>query len=297
MGVDSFKLSEAGSGERFLEWKAMSANGLKFELSPRRLGIEELRLLEPGAKVVIFKDRSVNLVKVLKSPDAVDSETAPKNGQPSAVMPSAEQPFFPVSIERIRMDKGVVDFADLSLVLPFVTHVTDVKGAATGISSDPASRTSLKFEGKVDEYGLATMAGRLSPFAPKAFTDLTVSFQNVEMKPLSPYSATFAGRKIASGTLNLNLEYKIQDSELLGDNKVVLNQFTLGERVEAPNAINLPIDLAIALLSDSEGKIDVAVPVRGNVDNPKFSYGHVIRQAIVNLITRALPGAGGSFWG
>ncbi len=286
VSVNSFKLSEAGSGERFLEWKAMSANGLKFELSPRRLGIEELRLLEPGAKVVIFKDRSVNLVKVLKSPDAVDSETAPKNGQPSAVMPSAEQPFFPVSIERIRMDKGVVDFADLSLVLPFVTHVTDVKGAATGISSDSASRTSLKFEGKVDEYGLATMAGRLSSFAPKAFTDLTVSFQNVEMKPLSPYSATFAGRKIASGTLNLNLEYKIQDSELLGDNKVVLNQFTLGERVEAPNAINLPIDLAIALLSDSEGKIDVAMPVRGNVDNPEFSYGHVIRQAIVNLITK-----------
>ena len=67
---------------------------------------------------------------------------------------------------------------------------------------------------------------------------------------------------------------------------MVLNQFTLGERVEAPNAINLPLDLAIALLSDSEGKIDVAMPVSGNVDNPEFNYGHVIRQAIVNLITK-----------
>jgi len=115
-----------------------------------------------------------------------------------------------------------------------------------------------------------------------------VSFQNVEMSPLSPYSATFAGRKIASGTLNLNLEYKIQNSELLGENKVVLEQFTLGERVDAPNAINLPLDLAIALLTDTEGKIDVAVPVKGNVDNPKFSYGHVIRQALVNLITKVV---------
>jgi uncharacterized protein involved in outer membrane biogenesis len=286
MGVDSFKLSEAGSGERFLEWKAMSANGLEFELSPRRLGIEELRFQDPGVKVVIFEDRSVNLAKLLKSPDAADTQPAQKTDQPPAPMPSSDQALFPVNIERVRMDNGVVDFADLSLVLPFVTQVTDFKGAASGISSDPARRTSLKFEGKVDQYGLATMAGSLSPFAPKAFTDITVSFINVEMKPLSPYTATFAGRKIASGTLNLNLEYKIQDSELLGDNKVVLNQFTLGERVEAPNAINLPIDLAIALLSDSEGKIDVAMPVRGNVDNPEFSYGHVIRQAIVNLITK-----------
>jgi hypothetical protein len=82
------------------------------------------------------------------------------------------------------------------------------------------------------------------------------------------------------------LEYKIQDSELLGDNKVVLEKFTLGKRVEAPNAVNLPLDLAIALLTDAEGKIDVAVPVRGNVDSPEFSYGHVVGQAMVNLITK-----------
>jgi len=276
VGVDSFKLSEAVGGERFLEWKAMSANGLKFELSPRRLKIEELRFQQPGAKIVIFEDRSVNLAKLLKSPDAADTQPAPKT----------DQALFPVNIERVRMDNGVVDFADLSLVLPFVTQVTDFKGAASGISSDPARRTSLKFEGKVDQYGLATMAGSLSPFAPKSFTDITVSFLNVEMKPLSPYTATFAGRRIASGTLNLNLKYKIQDSELLGGNDVVLEQFTLGDRVDAPNAINLPIDLAIALLSDAEGKIDVSVPVSGNVDNPEFSYGHVIRQAIVNLITK-----------
>jgi hypothetical protein len=121
---------------------------------------------------------------------------------------------------------------------------------------------------------------------PKTFTDITVSFRNVEMKSFSPYSATFAGRRIASGTLNLNLGYKIQNSELLGDNQVVLEQFTLGERVEAPNAINLPLDLAIALLTDAQGKINVAVPVQGNVDNPKFKYGHVIRQAVINLITK-----------
>jgi outer membrane protein OmpA-like peptidoglycan-associated protein len=281
-------LNEEGTGDRFLEWKEMSADGLKFELSPDRLQIEKLRLLEPGAKIVIFKDRSINLAKVLKNSDAVGNETAAHQEQPQAAPPSKDRTLFPVSIKRIRVEKGVVDFTDFTLVLPFAAHVTDLSGGATAISSDPASQTMIKLKGKVEEYGLTTVEGGISPFAPKAFTDITVSFQNVDMKPLSPYSATFAGRKIASGTLNLNLEYKIQDSELLGENKVVLDQFTLGERVEAPNAINLPLDLAIALLSDSEGKIDVAVPVSGNVDNPKFSYGHVIRQALVNLITKVV---------
>ncbi|MGB2688133.1 MAG: DUF748 domain-containing protein [Desulfobacterales bacterium] len=288
VSVNKLMLIEEGTGERFLEWKEISANGLKFGLSPDRLQIEEVRLLEPGAKVVIFKDRSVNLAKVLKSPDAVGAETATHQEQAPTVVPSKDRALFPVSIERIRVEKGVVDFADFSLVLPFATHVTDFSGGATGISSDPASRTMIKLEGKVDEYGFTTVEGGMSPFAPKTFTDLTVSFQNVEMKPLSPYSATFAGRKIASGTLNLKLEYKIKNSELLGENNVVLEQFTLGERVEAPSAINLPLNLAIALLTDTEGKIDVAVPVSGNVDNPDFKYGRVIWKALVNLITKVV---------
>jgi outer membrane protein OmpA-like peptidoglycan-associated protein len=295
--VNTLMLTEEGTGERFLEFKEMSVNGLKFGLSPDRLQIEEVRLLEPGAKVVIFKDRSINLAKMLKPSDAVDAETATNIEKAPAVVPSKDRALFPVSIERVRVEKGVVDFADFSLVLPFATHVTDFSGGATGISSDAASRTTVNLEGKVDEYGFTTVEGRLSPFAPKSFTDLTVKFQNVDMKPLSPYSATFAGRKIASGTLNIKLEYKIQNSELLGENEVLLEQFTLGDRVEAPNAINLPLDLAIALLTDTEGKIDVAVPVSGNVDNPKFSYGHVIRQALVNLITKVVTAPFGALGG
>ena len=288
MSVNKLMLNEEDTGERFLEWNKMSVNGLEFGLSPDQLKIKEVKLLNPGAKIVVFEDRSVNLAEVLKPTDTAGGEPAPQQDQAPEVTPNEDRSLFPVSVDRIRVEKGVVDFADFSLVLPFSTHVTDFSGGATGISSDPASRTSIKLEGKVDDYGFTTVEGELSPFAPKTFTDLTVSFQNVEMSPFSPYSVTFAGRKIASGTLNLKLEYKIKNSELLGDNEVVLEQFSLGERVEAPNAINLPLDLAIALLTDSEGKIDVAVPVSGNMDNPKFSYGHVIRQALVNLITKVV---------
>jgi len=288
VSLDKLRLNEADTGERFLEWKAMSASDMKFGLSPQRLEVKEVRLLEPGAKVVIFKDRSVNLAQVLKRPDVAITEAEPQSAQPPAPAGVSQEnrALFPVNVDRVRVEKGVVDFADFSLVMPFATQVTDFTGTVTGISSKPTGRTSVKFDGRVGEYGLATVEGQLSPFTPKMFTDLSVLFRNVAMKSLSPYSATFAGRKIASGKLNLDLEYKIQHSELSGENDVVLEQFTLGERVEAPDAISLPLDLAIALLTDAEGKIDLAVPVRGNVDDPEFQYGRVIRQALVKVITK-----------
>jgi outer membrane protein OmpA-like peptidoglycan-associated protein len=140
----------------------------------------------------------------------------------------------------------------------------------------------------VDEFGEVKVDGALSALRPKAFTDITVIFRNVPMSTLTPYSATFAGRRIVAGTMNLDLQYKVDNSALVGENKVVLQKVQLGERVESAGAMRLPLDLAIAILSDSEGRIDIALPVRGNVDSPEFSYGHLIWQALVTVIRRVV---------
>ncbi len=272
LGIAGLAIDEAQGAERFLGWKSLSATGIRFSLAPDRLSVAQVRVVEPQAKITVFKDRSVNLATVLKK-QAPASPAAPTQANA-----------FPVSVERVRLENGTVDFADQSLALPFAAHVRELGGVIAGISSDPASRAELDLEGRVDEQGLARAKGALSPFAPKRFMDLRVEFRNVELTPFSPYSATFAGRKIASGRLTTNLEYKIKDGQLEGNNKILLDKFTLGERVESPGALHLPLDLAIALLTDSEGKIDVAVPVRGDVNNPKFSYGHLIWQAIVTVI-------------
>ena len=270
--IEKLLLNEEGTGARLLAWNELTASGVDFGLNPDRLTIEQIRLREPGVKITIFKDRSLNLAKIRKQAKKEDSE----------------KPLFPVAVERVRLDNGVVDFADLSLVLPFATRIEQCKGAVTDISTKPACRASLKFEGRVGEFGQAKAKGSLIPSNPKQFTDIKVTFRNVAMMPLSPYSATFAGRRIASGKLNLDLGYNIKNSELLGENSVVLEDFTLGERVESPSAMDLPLDLAIALLTDSEGKIDIAMPIRGNVDHPEFSYGHVIRQALFNMLSKVV---------
>jgi hypothetical protein len=113
-----------------------------------------------------------------------------------------------------------------------------------------------------------------------------VIFRNVEMTRLTPYTVTFAGRKIDSGKLSLDLEYKIKQRQLQGDNKVVMDRLTLGERVESPTAKDLPLDLAIAILQDADGRIDLGLPVAGSLDDPEFSYGQIVWKAIANVLTK-----------
>lgn len=278
--IDDLRFDESLSGNRFLAWNALSTQDLAFSLAPDDLTIKQLRVVHPGAKIRVFEDRSVNLGKILKPRVAA----APAQ----AAQPAAAQDSFPIAVERIRIERGDVDFSDLSLVLPFAAQITNLGGSIAGISSKPSSRATIKLKGRVDEFGSVQVDGGLSPFAPKRYTDIRARFRNIEMSPLSPYTATFAGRKIASGKLSLDLEYKVKDSQLAGDNKILLDQFTLGENIDSPDALDLPLDLAIGLLKDSQGRIDVAVPVTGDVDNPTFSYGKLVGQAIVGMIGKII---------
>ena len=283
--LDKLLVNESKSAKPFLSWKTLSADGIDFGLGPDKIFIKEVRLVEPDTRIVIFKDQTVNLAA------AFQQQGAPSSGQqPAKTEKQKSDPAnpFPVTVERVRIERAKVDFADLSLVLPFAARVHELSGAVTGVSSAPDNRTRLKLEGRVDEYGEVNVEGSLSPLQFEKFSDVKVIFRNVAMPLLSPYSGTFAGRRIKSGKLNLELQYKLEDRKLKSNNTVVLEQFTLGERVDSPKAVDLPLDLAIALLTDSEGKINASVPIEGDVDNPEFSVGHLVWQAIVNLITSAV---------
>ncbi len=158
--------------------------------------------------------------------------------------------------------------------------------SSPGSSTDPATTAQVELDGKVDDFGSARVRGSIQPFRATDFTDLKLTFRNLEMTNLTPYSGKFAGRKIDSGKLSVDLEYKIKQRQLAGDNKFVINKLKLGERVDSPDAMKLPLDLAIALLEDSNGIIDLDLPISGSLDDPKFSYGRIIWKAIVNVLTK-----------
>jgi uncharacterized protein involved in outer membrane biogenesis len=305
--VDRVVVLEAATNEPVLSWKSLHADKLRFGLTPDRLDVGEVRLAGLDGNVVIARDKTLNLLKLMKPAEAAKAAGAATTPAPTpaagVATPAADAPAaapnpapetasppkpaaFPVGVERVRIDESSMSFADLSLVLPFATRVHSLQGVVAGVGTDPAGRATVKLDGRVDEYGSVKIEGALSSFQPKVFTDLAVIFRNVPMSSLSPYSATFAGRRIRAGTLDLDLGYKIDRGELVGENKVLLQELQLGERVESPGAMRLPLDLAIAILSDSQGRIDLALPVRGNVDHPEFSYGHLIWQALVTVVTK-----------
>jgi hypothetical protein len=284
--IDRLVVMEAGINEPVLAWKSLHAETVRFGLGPDRLEIDEVRVTELDGRLVIFKDKTLNVAQLMKPAGTPPTAAPAPSALPATAAGREPAPAFPVTVRRVRLDNSSMNYADLSLVLPFATRIHGLNGVVAGLGSDATSRAAVKLDGRVDEFGSVKVDGALNALQPKVFTDLAVSFRNVPMATLSPYSATFAGRRIVAGTMDLDLEYKIDHSELLGQNKVVLHKVKLGEQVESPGAMKLPLDLALAILTDADGRIDIALPVRGNVDHPEFSYGHVIRQALVTVIKR-----------
>jgi len=276
--IDNLRVTETDNNETLVGWKTVQTEHLKLQLSPDKLDIGEMRVVQPAGKFIIAKDHTLNLAKVMKAKAAPAKPE--KAGAASPAVP------FSYHVDRVRVSAGQVEFADLSLPTPFGTKIHELKGNVAGISSAVDARAQIKLDGRVDDYGTANVDGELVTSDPKEFTDINVVFKNVEMSRLTPYSGKFAGRKIDSGKLSVDLKYKINKGQLEGDNKLVVTRLRLGDKMESPEAVDLPLDLAVALLQDSNGVIDLGLPVHGDLNSPEFSYSGLIWKAFTNLLTK-----------
>jgi hypothetical protein len=272
--VRDLNLTQEDEKETFLGWKSLATRQL--DVSPTRLDIGELRLDGLDAKLIIYTDKSINLKRIQRAP-----ADTPEPGAGAAV---ATKPPFAVNLDRLRFSAGKLDFGDYSLLVPFETRIHGLRGSINGLSTTPGAPGQLELDGEVDNFGLARAVGQIDTLNPTGYTDLKVIFRNLEMNRLTPYAVTFAGRKIDSGRMSLDLEYKIKDRQLQGENQIVVESLVLGERVENPTAKDLPLDLAIALLQDSDGRIDLGLPIAGSLDDPQFSYGQIIWKAFTNVL-------------
>ena len=144
---------------------------------------------------------------------------------------------------------------------------------------------SVDIQGKVDRYAPMSIKGKLTPFDPLNSLDIATSFKNVELTTITPYSGKFAGYRIRKGRLNLDLHYRIEKGQLNAENKVLVENLQLGERVDSPDAVDLPIRLAVALLKDTQGRIAIELPVQGDLNNPQFSVMPIVWQTLRNLVS------------
>jgi hypothetical protein len=281
VNVAALRLNEA-DGDLFAQWRNVGADKLTASIGPNHLEIPELRVVDLDTKLGIEPDRSFNAARLLVQP--ASNGAKPVVATAAAKSPGADP--FPVRVRRVRFQNAKLDFTDLSLRPQFAAKVYELNGVVNGLSSSRTARAQIELDGRVDEFGSARVRGELNPFAPRNNTDVNVVFKNVDMVPTSPYAMKFAGYRIAEGKISLDLQYKIRDGQLEGTNQIVIDNLRLGERVDSPDALKLPLELAIAILKDSDGRIDLGLPVSGDMNDPQFSYGAVIWKAVGTLLTR-----------
>jgi uncharacterized protein involved in outer membrane biogenesis/outer membrane protein OmpA-like peptidoglycan-associated protein len=279
--VDQLHTLDTLKTRDFLKWQQVVIEGLNYQHGDS-LSIDKVNLLQPYVRFMINDDRTTNIDDLL-IPQPPDTGAKPAAAKPAA---SNDKPLG-IHIGGIAINDGSANFADFSLTPNFATAVQQLNGQIGTIDSRQAKPASVYVKGKVDRYAPVTIKGAVNPFDPMASLDIATSFKRVELTTLTPYSGKFAGYRIRKGRLNLDLHYQITKGQLKAENKVVVEQLQLGEKVDSPDAVSLPLKLAIALLKDVDGKISIELPVTGDLNNPQFSVMPIVWQTLRNLIVKA----------
>ena len=275
-----------GSGDKVFAFKNLKLSKISF--AKNFLNLERVTLSAPFLKAHLNKERELNLSSLVKKSESEKAQkadakqVAPKNEKPvEAAKPQKKEGEFDFAIKNILVENGDVDFSDASLFMPFATKITKLEGVLMDI--DSARPTMGTFEGVVGKSGFSKIGLKLLPYDPKKSTEVKFSFKDIDLVDVTPYSGQFLGYKIEKGKLNLTLNYDVKDSKLNGSNVVNLDTLTLGEKVESKDAVNLPLSLAISILSDQNNQINIDLPVTGDLNDPDFKYGGIVWEAVKKL--------------
>ena len=262
--------------EKLIAFKSLDLEKISF--AKNDLAISGVSLNSPFIKAHLSKERKFNLSQIVKE-DKNKAKTEAKPESKKAVSKKDDELKF--SVKNFSLKNGEVDFSDASLFMPFATTISKLNGKLTDI--DKKRPSSGEFQGVVGKNGFAQITAKLFPFELKQNTDIKLDFKDIDLVNVTPYSGQFVGYKIKKGKLNLNLNYSVTDSKLNGSNFINFDSLTLGEKVESKDAVNLPLSLAISILSDQNNQINIDLPVEGNLDDPDFKYGGVIWAAVKKL--------------
>ncbi|HET9325832.1 MAG TPA: DUF748 domain-containing protein [Candidatus Eisenbacteria bacterium] len=270
--VRELAAADSASGDDFLRVAEAVVKGAELDLGPDRFRMKSLALARPSATVALGSDASLNLFRIFPS------LVPPAKGTVTKAVP--------FRIDRIGIKNGRMRFVDHTVAPPYVTRVERISGELLGLSSDPKDEAHFVLAGKADGTAPIKVDARLRPADKEPYGVFTFSLSSYEMTALTPYIGKYLGRFVDRGQMSLDLDYRIADRHLKGQNDAKLDQFTLGQKSGSKDATRLPVGLALALLRDRHGRIALDVPVEGDLDDPHFGIGRVILQALVNLVTR-----------
>ncbi len=307
-GADERSTRIAERGEELLRWKTLALRGVAVDLRPGRplsLDVQETALSDFFARVIVHENGRINLQDLRKgeasdAPAATPPAQAEGNapGAASTQVPAAAPPADPMApvirFGPVALTNGAVRFSDFFIKPNYSADLSELTGRLSAFSSVPAAEgaepamADLELHGRAQGTAALEILGKVNPLAKPLALDVQGHMTDLELPPLSPYSVKYAGHGIERGKLSMDVAYKVQpDGQLTASNRLVLKQLAFGDPVEGAPA-SLPVRLAVALLADRNGVIDVELPISGSLNDPQFSLGGVILKVIGNLVMKAI---------
>lgn len=274
LDIDQLFVLDRADNQRLLQIDRLELSGLHYDGISQQVKIGDILLRKPFARIEINENGITNLQQLVL-PQAASTE--PANG-----------PVPRITIDQVRTEQGNLRFADRSLSPEFVVDIASLSGQSRHISNIPGQRSDLAFNGKVDRYAPVTIRGNTNLLIEQPVLDVAVTFSNLELTTFTPYSSTYAGYAIDKGQLSMKLNYKLQGNRLEGDNDITIKKLQLGEKIKSEQAKDMPLGLAIALLSDANGVIQMNLKVKGNLDQPDFSLGNIFWDVLGNTLRKAI---------
>lgn len=297
--LERVRVQDKVTGDDFMRWSALNAGNLDvaYGSGTPRMHVGSLVLSAFYARMIVNANGRLNLSDVVAQPEqeAPVSVTRAETPAQAATAKAAEaaKPVEPVApaadirIGQVTLVNGQLNYTDNFIKPNYTANLTKVTGkiGAFGTAGGPPAEVAV--QAQLDDNSPVDINGVMNPLTPVAFLDIKGKANEVELTRLSAYSSKYTGYPITQGKLTVDVHYMLDQRKLQADNHIFITQLTFGDRIESPGISHLPVKLAVALLKDTQGNIDVNVPVSGSLDDPKFSMGGLIWRAIGNLIARA----------
>jgi len=290
--LGDFRLLDKLTGGALLKWTALKATRIAFKLRPLEVHVGAIALDDFRASAILNHDGKLNLRDLTAGPKSPPASGTAGNQPAQVALPSpshapAGQPGADIEIGRVTLQGGDVKYADNFIEPNYSAELEDIGGRVGSFGTHTESPAELALKAELNGSAPIDITGSVNPLAPAAFIDVRAKANGVDLGGFTPYSAKYTGYPIVKGTLTFDLHYLLKNQKLTADNHILIDQLTFGDRVESRDATNLPVRLAVSLLKDSKGVIDLNIPISGSLSDPKFSVGSVILHTLTNLIARA----------
>jgi len=290
--INQFHATNKEDYEELLRWQTLSFDNLDISFNPLRYNVKGISLSDFFAAIAIEPDGSLNLHHIMVEEEGATKQNDKPPAKPSVTqtttaIPSDQTTPTNVEIGGITLQGGTIKFTDKSIKPNYSANLTQIGGRVSSLSTKKDTASDVEVRGKYNDYVPLEIVGKVNPWKENFYVDLTASFKNFELSPLSPYSGKYVGYTIDKGQLSFDLKYLIVKRNIEAQNRILLDQLTFGEKVESPDAIKLPVKLAVTLLKDRQGKISLDIPVTGNLDDPQFSIWSIVWKIIKNILVKA----------